>query len=285
MIRLGYSCSNLTLRRAPRVLRPVASHTPELPDVQALLDENLDLLLKTLRWNREQEIQVYRLSPYLVPLHLPDGVEREALNFARVREIAEIAPNMRLSMHPGQSISFSTEGDSWQRSYRDLCGHAFVLEQLGIPQGDLVLHAGNVPGERAMIATRMIEHINTLPPPVRQHLRLENDERYWSVRDLLPICEATGTPLIVDILHHQLNGLERWQDLPWARILATWQERRPKLHYSEQDPAKQAGAHSAYLNADRFRQFVAGISFSEYDVMLECKGKELALLKLRAELQ
>ncbi|MBE3567145.1 MAG: hypothetical protein IMW90_15615 [Thermogemmatispora sp.] len=73
-----------------------------------------------------------------------------------------------------------------------------------------------------------------------RRLCLENDERCWSVR-APPICEASGLPLVVDNLHHALNGgaetpLER---LPWERILTTWGRRRPKLHYAEQDPGKR----------------------------------------------
>jgi hypothetical protein len=99
------------------------------------------------------------------------------------------------------------------------------------------------------------------------------------------ICEATRTPLVVDNLHHQLNGTEPWKDLPWERILATWHGQRPKLHYAEQDPAKRAGAHSAYLHADVFQAFSSAVPFGDFDVMLECKAKDLALLKLREDLK
>ncbi len=72
--------------------------------------------------------------------------------------------------------------------------------------------------------------------------------------------------------------------LPWARIAATWRARLPKLHYSEQDPVKKLGAHSAYVDVAAFRRFVAGVGLDDFDVMLECKAKEVALLRLREEL-
>jgi UV DNA damage endonuclease len=108
--------------------------------------------------------------------------------------------------------------------------------------------------------------------------------RSWSVDELLPICEATATPLVVDWFHHQLNGSKPFNLLPWQRIWATWHGQRPKLHYSEQDPTKRAGAHSQYVNAQNFQNFCAQVPFTDYDVMLECKAKELALLRLREEL-
>ncbi len=60
--------------------------------------------------------------------------------------------------------------------------------------------------------------------------------------------------------------------------------RKPKLHYSEQDPSKRPGAHSAYADPDLFRRFMDDVGLPDYDVMLECKAKELALLRLREEL-
>ena len=101
----------------------------------------------------------------------------------------------------------------------------------------------------------------------------------------LPVCERTGTGLVVDNLHHALNGGTPPGELPWARIAATWPGRRtPKLHYSEQDSSKKPGAHSVYADADAFRRFVAAVGLDDFDVMLECKAKELALLRLREEL-
>jgi len=73
-------------------------------------------------------------------------------------------------------------------------------------------------------------------------------------------------------------------EAPWERINATWRGRTPKLHYSEQDPIKKAGAHSAYVAATAFHCFTADIGLADFDVMLECKAKELALLRLREEL-
>ena len=90
--------------------------------------------------------------------------------------------------------------------------------------------------------------------------------------------------MIVDNLHHALNGVEPLADLPWARVGATWGGRTPKLHYSEQDPTKQPGAHSAYVTAAEFRRFRDDAGLEDVDVMLECKAKELALLQLRSDL-
>jgi UV DNA damage endonuclease len=38
------------------------------------------------------------------------------------------------------------------------------------------------------------------------------------------------------------------------------------------------------VRADLFRAFLESVPLADYDVMLECKAKELALLRLREEL-
>lgn len=285
MIRLGYACVNLTLGRTIRSLRLATLRTQGLAYWQQLVDENLDLLTQILRWNRAQQILVFRISSDLVPLGSHAEVDLTQLTFTGAQEIAELAQGMRLSMHPGQYTLPSASGAVWESSARDLCYHAFVLEQLGQIQGDIILHGGGVYGNREASAERIRANILSLPDNVHSHLRLENDERCWSVHDLLPICETTGIPLVVDPLHHQLNGAEPLSELPWPRILATWQGKRPKLHYAEQDPNKRPGAHSEYVSTAGFLAFQHQVPLEDYDVMLECKAKDLALLRLRAELE
>lgn len=285
MIRPGYACINLTLGRKIRSLRLATLRARGFPYWQTLVDENMDLLADTLRWNQAHQIQVFRISSDLIPLGSHEEVDLAALSFPRAPEITMLTQSMRISLHPGQYTLPSATGAIWEKSYRDLRYHAFVLDRLGITEGDLILHGGGVYGDRPTTTSRMVKNINSLPDAIRRRLRLENDERSWSVDDLLPICEATDIPLVVDNLHHQLKSTQTWEDLPWKRILATWKGRRPKLHYAEQDPAKRPGAHSAYLSPSSFQTFAAGVPFREYDVMLECKAKELALLQLRAELK
>lgn len=283
-MRLGYACINLTLKRTFRTLRLATLNAQGMPYLQSLVDENMALVGEILRWNREHDIMMYRLSSELVPFGSHHSVNLHDLDFSAYGDIAQLAQGMRLSTHPGQFTLPSAQGDIWERSIRDLQYHSTLMDLLGI-DGDIVLHGGGVYGDRAATAERMKRNILSLPAEIQHRLRLENDERSWSVTDLLPICEEVGVPLIVDSLHHQLNeGGVPFARLPWSRIRATWSDRLPKLHYSEQDPGKRPGAHSDYVDALKFHTFMTDIPWSDYDVMLECKAKELALLKLRADL-
>ncbi len=286
-MRLGYACVNLTLGRPLRSLRLATLRSRGVPYLQDLVNANLTLLSDILRWNRAQDIALFRLSSDLVPLGSHGEVDLGTLDFALAAEVPALARGMRLSMHPGQYTLLSGRGPVWENCQRDLAYHGALLDRLGI-EGEIILHGGGVYGNRAETRERIIAHIAALAPALRRRLRLENDERCWSVADLLPICEQSGLPLVVDNLHHALNGGEQaggtpFAALPWPRIKATWGGRRPKLHYAEQDPSKRPGAHSAYATATRFRAFMAGVGFEDYDVMLECKAKERAVLRLREE--
>lgn len=282
-MRLGYACINLTLGRTFRTLRLATLQAQGLAYLQVLVNENMRLLADILRWNSEQQIMMYRLSSDLVPFGSHEAVDLQALDFPQRQEIASLAQGMRLSTHPGQFTLPSAQGEVWQRSRRDLDYHRRLMAILGI-DGDIVLHGGGVYGDREATARRIKHNLLSLPAQMLRHIRLENDERSWAVHDLLPICEEIGVPLIVDNLHHQLNGRVPLAELPWERIQATWHGLTPKLHYSEQDPTKRPGAHSEYIDVQAFYAFITQVHLSEYDVMLECKAKERALLKLREEL-
>jgi len=283
-MRIGYACLNITLGRKMRGLRLKTLRERGITYVQGLVDENLALTAVILRWNREHDIAMFRLSSDIVPFGSHKEVDLTLLDFSHARDIPLLAEGMRLSLHPGQFTVISSAGSVWDNSYRELVYHNSLLDILGV-DGDIVVHGGGVYGDREGTARRIVENIALLPAEIRRRLRLENDERAWSVRDLLPICEEARLPLIVDNLHHALNGAEPLADLPWARIEATWDGRLPKAHYSEQDLSKQLGAHSAYVTAETFRRFRDDVGLEDVDVMLECKAKELALLRLRADLK
>lgn len=282
-MRLGYACINLSLKRTFRTMRLATLQVQGMSYLQSLVDENMLLLADVMRWNREHRITMYRLSSELVPFGSHDSVDLTQVVFPLREEISTLAEGMRLSTHPGQFTLPSADGPIWERSVKDLHYHRYLMHTLGI-EGDLVLHGGGVYGDRTATAARIKRNLLSLPPEIFRHVRLENDERSWSVADLLPICEEIKVPLIVDSLHHQINGSEPFGELPWSRILATWHGLVPKLHYSEQDSTKRPGAHSAYVDNLAFRQFMTDVQIPDYDIMLECKAKELALLKLREDL-
>ena len=122
---------------------------------------------------------------------------------------------------------------------------------------------------------------------------------------MLELHRRTGARVVWDILHHHCHdpdGIPDREALEAA--LATWPAGvTPKIHYSTPKTAleerrrkdgrrvvrewvlPQLRAHADLIDPIAFRQFLdstaAGLDF---DVMLEAKGKDLALLHLRREL-
>lgn len=234
---LGYPCQNLTLGRSQRSMRLATLRAGGLAALQEIMDHNLLLLTEILEWSRAQGIAMFRISSDLVPFVSHDAVDLAQVRFdlELLARIMDATAGVRLSMHPGQFTVLSTaDQDVLQRSVAELRYHAAILARLGLG-GDLVLHGGGVYGDRPAAAERLVRNIRALLDAVRESICLEGDERAWSVEQLLPICEEAGVPLIVDTLHHTFNGETSLDQLPWSRIRNTWADRKPKIHYSEQD--------------------------------------------------
>jgi UV DNA damage endonuclease len=145
----------------------------------------------------------------------------------------------------------------------------------------IVLHLGGAYDDRPAAVDRFVEALRP-EAGVGRYLALENDERIWTVEEIVGAARALGVPAIVDNLHHGLNpgGLSLGEALDLA--LPTWEARgtRPKVHLSSQDPTKRPGAHAHSIEAEDWAAFLDALGGRETDVMVEAKGKELALFPL-----
>ena len=93
-----------------------------------------------------------------------------------------------------------------------------------------------------------------------RYLALENDERIWTVAEVVETSRVLGIPAIVDAFHHGLNPGDLTLEEALDLSLPTWEPRgvRPKLHLSSQDPDKRPGAHAYSVDAGTGRQLLAG---------------------------
>ncbi len=133
---------------------------------------------------------------------------------------------------------------------------------------------------------------------------LENDDVRFGVTDTLWVHARTGVPLVFDRLHHRLKGGETMSDRDaLATCLAAWPSGvRPKIHWSsprtewlvEEQGADQAPKvtrtrwmyHADYVNPFEFIDFLRNAEgLPAFDVMLEVRAKDLALIQLRRDLE
>lgn len=280
MIRLGYPTQNLTLGASTnRTLR--LKNLPDAQKVRGLVRENLRDLRRILAWNAEQGIGLFRLGQSIIPFasHPDFPYDWLSEHAAELREAGLLARSLgiRLSMHPGQYINpGSPRREVVERSLAELRYVARLFELMGCEDAVMVLHMGGAHGDRRESSRRFVEALLG-EQEVLRHLALENDERIWSVPEVVEAAGALGVPAITDTLHHALNpggvSLREALDL----TLPTWGERRPKLHLASQDPEKQAGAHARLIRQEDWLRLLEALGGRDADIMVEAKGKELAL--------
>jgi UV DNA damage endonuclease len=251
-------------------------------------------------------IDMYRmtasLAPYATHPDMPQfrgQVEECASELAALGERARAA-GLRLSTHPGQYVVLNSE-DSRVRSLAvaDLDLQAQLLDAMGLgPEAVVVVHVGGAAGGLAAGMDRFMEGFERLSEAAQRRLVIENDDRTYALAQVLDLHRRTACPVVWDILHHHCNDPDGVPDREALELaLGTWPDGvRPKIHYSSPKTAVEAKgkkvllpqlrAHADLVDPIGFEHFLretaAGL---ELDVMLEAKAKDLALLRLREQLE
>jgi UV DNA damage endonuclease len=262
----------------------------------------------------KQQITMYRMSsdlaPYVTHPDMPQfhrqvrecNSELKALG-RRARE-----QGLRLSFHPSQYIVINSPDKRLVRqSAHDLAVQAEMLDCMDLgPEAVVVTHVGGMYDDRAAAIERWIAAYRKLGEPARRRLVLEHDDLRFSAADVLAIHEACGVRLVFDYQHHWClnpDGLDPADTV--RRILRTWPaDVRPKLHYSsprtemrevvrrDRKTGKPLRAlqppvwtgHADFVNPFEFVTFLRTVNSMDFDIMLEAKAKDLALLRLRRDI-
>jgi UV DNA damage endonuclease len=272
--------------------------------------ENLDAILDRLE---REEIPMYRLPSGFVPYGThPDmprfhrQLDECADELARVGERIRVL-DVRVSTHPGQYVVLnSTREDVQEAAVRDVEMQAELLDAFGVgDEAVIVLHVGGAEGGVEQGADRFEEGLAQLSHGARSRLVIENDDRTYGLADVLRLSERTGLRVVWDILHHHCHdpdGIPDREALEAA--LTTWKGRgTPKIHLSSPKTAveerkvrkgrrverslvlPQLRAHADLIDPIAFEAFLRDAARGlEFDVMLEAKAKDLALLRLREQL-
>ena len=280
------------------------------------LSVSLAYLRDIFEYLRRERIGMYRISsdlaPYLTHPELTQfhgQIEECAAELAAVGQLAREL-GLRLSFHPSQYVVLNAPDEALAaKGALDVAALAELLDRMGLgDEAAVVVHVGGIYEGREQARQRFVAAFGQMPNRARRRLALENDDTRFGVADTLWIHARTGVRLVFDNLHHHnLNpeGVPLRDAL--AACLATWPAHvRPKVHFSsprtemrvaeQQDPATgrrvqllQAPIwtrHSDYVHPFEFIAFLretAGLR--PFDVMLEAKGKDLALLRLREDVQ
>jgi UV DNA damage endonuclease len=274
---------------------------------------SLEMLHAVLDYCERRDIRMYRFSasiaPYATHPDLPQfhrQVQECAASLAdvgaRAREL-----DVRLSTHPSQYIVLNSESeDTRAAAVRDVETQAAILDAMGLgAEAVCILHIGGAAGGREAALERFERGFSCLSDAARARLVIENDDRSFGLGDALELHRRTGLRVVWDILHHHCHDPDGVPDREALELaLATWpSDQVPKIHYSTPKTAMeeqrrkvgrrvvkrwvlpQLRAHADVIDPISFEHFVretaAGLDF---DVMLEAKAKDLALLRLRDQL-
>ncbi len=286
-IRIGYACINTQLPSPNRTCR-LKNATPDR--ILELARENLERLEQILLWNAENNIRLFRISSDAIPfgsheINTLNWLEILQPEFKRLSEIIH-RRHMRVSMHPGQyTVLNSLREDVIRKSVAELDYHARFLDALGVDESaKIILHIGGAYGDKPGSLQRFARNFSLLSESARNRLIIENDEKSYTLADVLPLSREISAPVVFDVFHHSWNP--SFTDHSVRKLIEmameTWREKdgRPKIHYSNQWPGKPPGAHSFEVDPGAFLDFHHTIHDLELDVMLETKNKEQSVLNL-----
>lgn len=285
--RIGYASMNLDIR--PSNYRTCRKDRINEDLLKILIAHNLEVLEKTLMYNIEQGNTMFRISSSLIPfgsssLNTLKWETEFKVVFARLRGLID-THDIRISMHPGQyTVLNAPNPEVVANAILDLKYHEKVLRLLTKSKdATMVLHVGGVYGDKKSALERFVQQYLRLDESIKDYLVIENDDRLFTVEDCLWISKEVNIPVVFDNLHHDINP--SLCDIPihilMDEVVKTWGDKKPKFHYSQQDPLKRKGAHSQTINLDQFiadyESFYQGI---DVDLMLEVKDKNRSFVKV-----
>ncbi|MBW2467302.1 MAG: UV DNA damage repair endonuclease UvsE [Deltaproteobacteria bacterium] len=297
-IRLGLCC---IFRKEPIRFRSTTakhllqfSRSEQLRKLSAVCLHNSKALLASLEFLKKNGIGAFRiLSPFLPRYTHPDvGYTIDDLpdfqiilnNLKQAREFSQ-KHDIRLSFHPDQFILLSSpQKKVVENSIKELKYQAMLAEYLG---ADVInIHGGGAYGDKQTALAHFTENFQKLPAELQQRLTLENDDRSYTVGDLIPVCRDLNLPLVYDVHHHRCNPGKLTVEEATELSLSTWTVagREPYFHISSplrgwhgSDPKP----HADFIDPDDFPECWKCL---EITVDVEAKAKELAVLELLREL-
>ena len=285
-MRIGYAC--LTRGIPYTDIKGTVQKNATEARLRELIAHNLASLDRMLDYNRDFGIHMLRISSDIIPFG-SSPVNTLRWNKEFEEELAALgrkitAYDIRVSMHPGQyTVLNSPRAEVVDRAILDLEYHVRFLEALGTDTTNkIILHVGGVYGDKRSAMDVFSENWDKLQDSIKSRLVIENDDKSYTIEDVLELGIKNGIPVVFDNLHHQVNG-NGGSDLSWiTEASKTWKKKDgvQKIHYSQQDGNKSPGAHSGTIDIAEFLKYIEVTYGLDFDIMLEVKDKNLSAIKV-----
>ena len=194
---------------------------------------------------------------------------------------------MRIDTHPDPFLVLNSKNPVvLKNSINVLNHHQQIFKLLGV-KGKMVLHIGSGADDKKAAMQRFVENFQKLNETIKSMIIIENDDKVFNVLDTLNLAKKLKVPMVLDYHHYKChNNQEDIKDY-LLDILNTWGTERPKMHFSSPKNLKEKRSHAEYIDVNEFIKFLEILKpFNrDIDIMLECKGKDMALFKLVRELR
>jgi UV DNA damage endonuclease len=268
--------ASLASRSGRRYLAGIARH-------------NAQALVMAVERCHQLGIGAFRITSQILPLathpesgYLLDRLDPSGETEATLSLAGDLARSydVRLSFHPDQFVVLNSAFERVvQSSLGELELQASVAELVGADV--IVLHGGGAAGGVDAAVERLERGIERLSPPVRERLAFENDDRCFTPRNLLPLCQRAGVPLVYDVHHHRClpDGLSVEEATELA--FYTWQGREPYAHLSSPRDgwmSPNPRAHADYIDPADFPDSWTDRTMT---IDVEAKAKERAVLAIK----
>jgi UV DNA damage endonuclease len=292
MVRLGLCCS--FLEEPIKFRTTTARYSATLSDrdrsrfYNELAHHNARSLLDAITWCSEHGIGAFRINSGVLPMFthpevgwsLASEAAEGVADVLRAANVKRRDLDVRLSFHPDQFVVLgSAKSSVVAASIAELEYMAQVASLVGAEQ--MTVHGGGAQGGKADSLQRFAAGVAQLSPLARSLLVLENDDRVYTVEDLLPVCEKLGLPLVYDVHHHRCNpdrlGVEQATEL----AAATWGDREPWAHLSSPALGWRTGDPRPHADYIATRDVPSYWLSRRLTVDVEAKAKERAVLRLR----
>jgi UV DNA damage endonuclease len=294
--RLGYCCINLTLGECgvttnrgmvkKTFLEKGIAYASEL-SLKNVLD-----LEKIINWNAEHGIYMYRMTsdlfPWVSEYEISDLPNYDYISDS-LKKCGDLAKHFgqRLTFHPSPYSVLASQNESVViKAIKELRQHGEIMDLMGLERSHyypINVHVNTGKPTKEEAASRFCENYNKLNESVKSRLVLENDDKKsgFTPRDLYELVyKKIGIPLTFDFHHYKCNPDDFSEEEALSLCLSTWGSISAITHYSDsrkmhEDSSAKDVAHSDWIWTESLPTYN-----KEFDIELEVKMKELALLKL-----
>lgn len=302
MNNIGYCCISLgcneNIKKKDHILvnRGMVKKTfllKGLSYVSELTILNLKDTLKILEYNLKNEIYVYRLSSDSFPW-MSEYQFKDLPNFNIIESLLYkigqfiISNNMRTSYHPGPFNILSSEKQSVvDKTILELNKHAELMDLMNLDRSTyypINIHIGTTKPTRELAAEKFVNNFNLLSESCKSRLTVENDDspNQYSVKMLYDwIYKKIEIPIVFDQHHFNYGPQDQSMKDALELALSTWKT-KPLTHMSsprtieDNKSTKTAHADFIYEKINTFGH--------DFDIEIEAKAKDLAVIKYRNEL-